>query len=138
MRHIRLLFGYNQKLTQTERGLVMSNKDSKAVKLGETEYSTIESQLAELDVAKLLNEKTAYSYIYYHRKALGKAIQVGHKHYYHKQKLRSAILRYVGERVPKETTSSLPTMSAEDQNIAKLVQKLSDPEIMKVLRELIQ
>lgn len=119
----------------------MSKALKTSVKLGGVEYSTIETELKEMRVADTLHKGTAYSYIYYHRKSLGKAISIGHTHYYNKERLRSAIEKYVTERTmpePEVTISSLPTTSADDKVVAKLLSKVVDkPDLAKILLELL-
>lgn len=121
----------------------MSKAGKATVKLGGVPYSTINTELKEMRIANTLHEGTAYSYIYYHRKSLGKAIQIGNTHYYQKERLRSAIESYVTERTkpepePEVTISSLPTTSASNKDVAQLLSKVMDkPELAKVLLELL-
>jgi len=121
----------------------MSKAVKATVKLGAVPYSTIETELKEMRVADTLHKGTAYSYIYYHRKSLGKAIQIGHTHYYQKERLRSAIESYVAERTkpepePEVTISSLPTTSASNKDVAQLLSKVMDkPDLAKILLELL-
>jgi len=121
----------------------MSKAVKAVVKLGAVPYSTIETELKEMRVADTLHKGTAYSYIYYHRKSLGKAIQIGHTHYYQKERLRSAIESYVAERTkpepePEVTISSLPTTSASNKDVAQLLSKVMDkPDLAKILLELL-
>lgn len=123
----------------------MSKAVKATVKLGSVPYSTIETELKEMRVADTLHKGTAYSYIYYHRKSLGKAIQIGHTHYYQKERLRSAIESYVAERTkpepepqPEVTISSLPTTSASNKDVAQLLSKVMDkPDLAKILLELL-
>lgn len=109
----------------------------KVVKLGDVEYVNIESQVEAMRVGDFVNQRSATSYIYYHKKALGKAIQIGRKQYYNKHKLVSLIQKYVAERVPKPTISSLPT-SSTSKDIEQLLTKVaSNPDLAKVLLELL-
>ena len=119
----------------------MSKAVKATVKLGGVPYSTINTELKEMRIADTLHEGTAYSYIYYHRKSLGKAIQIGSTHYYQKERLRSAIESYATERTkpePEATISSLPTTSASNKDVAQLLSKVMDkPDLAKVLLELL-
>lgn len=108
------------------------------IKLGDVEYVSIESQVEAMGVSNYVNEKSATSYLHYHKKALGKPISIGRNQYFNKRKLVSVIQGYLAERVPKKATiSSLPS-STNSKDVEQLITKVAgNPDLAKVLLELL-